>query len=308
MIKAMLKACRLAFAPALLMATGSMIMSCTAGGDPVEIEDSISSPRAKSSSSVSESSSSADTLSSSSESVNVDSLLDAYVDWVQVPATSLTESQVTLSVDAFEVSKTEVTQKLYGEIMDSLPAMVNMGDEIPVANLNWFEAVLFCNALSRKVGLDTAYIYDGSGAQGYLSNLTIDYSVESIRLPTETEWEIAYRAGTTTTYYWGTDVASKYAYYAQDNGPVKVAQYSPNGYGLYDMGGNVAEWTNDWFGKSPVKSTSNYTGPESGELKVVRGGGWNDKVKVLAADSTVKRDPLYASEMLGLRLVHSAGF
>lgn len=253
-----------------------------------------------------ESSSGMEISSSSSESK--DSLLSRYTDWIKVSASSVKRGQLTYSVSAFEIGKTEVSQHLYREIMATLPEMKKTGDQIPVANLNWYEAVLFCNALSKKVGLDTAYVYERVGSSNYLENLTIDYSVESVRLPTEYEWEVAYRGGTSGMYYWGTDKASEYAYYGQTNGPTEVAQYKPNSYGIYDMGGNVAEWTNDWFGSKPTNSQTNYTGPEKGSAKVVRGGGWSDVAKVMAADSTSKRDPLYQSEKLGLRIVHSVGF
>jgi len=283
------------------------------GGTTDDDESSNSSrrPSGKSSSSSSqmgftESSSSEDLAGSSS--LSSDSLLNLYVDWVKIPASSVKRGSVIFSVNEFEIGKTEVTQLLYKGIMGSLPDILNMGDDVPVANVNWYDAVLFCNALSKKVGLDTAYVYEGVGESRFLKNLSIDYSVESIRLPTGMEWEAAYRAGTTTTYYWGTDKASEYAYYAQHVGPVAVAQYKPNAFGLYDMGGNVAEWTNDWFGTGPATAQTNYTGAEKGSAKVTRGGGWSDVAKVMAADSSVKKDPLYSSDKQGLRLVHSVGF
>jgi len=294
-----------------------VLNACTSVADGNVIEDDESSGSAKLSSSAKASSSSTGGVAESSSlatdpvsSAGTDSasLLSKYTDWVKVPATTLKRSSITYSVDPFEIGRTEVTQSLYREIMGSVPEMVKTGDDIPVANVNWFDAVLFCNELSKKVGLDTAYVYDSVEESRYLSNLSIDYSVESVRLPTEMEWEAAYRAGTTTTYYWGTDKASDYAYYIQTIGPTKVAQFKPNAYGLYDMGGNVAEWTNDWFGGKPAKSQINYIGAESGTAKVTRGGGWSDVAKVIAADTSVKKDPLYLSDKQGLRLVHSAGF
>lgn len=285
--------------------------SSVADGDETELMDLSSNSRPRSSAETSISSSVDDLSSSSREDtsiVNTDSLLAYYGQWTKVEATSLKKGSVSYSVNAFEIMKTEVTQSLYRTVMDSLPVMDKVGDSIPVANINWYDAVLFCNAFSKLVGLDTAYVYEMVGDSRYLYGLEIDYGVESVRLPTEMEWEIAYRAGTTTTYYWDNDVASKYAYYAQTSGPVKVGQYKPNAYGLYDMGGNVAEWVNDWFGPKPTKSQSNYTGAETGSAKIARGGGWSDIARTMAADSTVKKDPLYQSDKMGLRLVHSVGF
>lgn len=301
----------------VLLALG-ILASCSSisDGEPVEMEDPSSSSRSQSSGSTSKSSSSnadepvsssSGILSSGSE-LDADSLLSRYTKWAKVPASTIKRGTTSFSVSAFEISVTEVTQALYLSIMDSVPVMAMVGDSIPVANVNWYDAVLFCNALSKKVGLDTAYIYETTADAQYLQNLSIDYSVESVRMPTEMEWESAYRAGTTTTYYWDRDEASGYAYYGQSNGPVKVAERKPNALGLFDMAGNVAEWTNDWLASKPTLSQVNYTGAETGKYKVVRGGGWSDKVRVLAADSTTKKDPLYRGENLGLRLVHSVGF
>lgn len=301
------------------LAMGLMVScSSVAGGAPEDLDETSSSGHERQSSAVVKSSSSrsespvqessGSAEPSCSSALSSDSLLSYYVSWVKIPASSVKRGSMSFSVSSFEIGKTEVTQSLYRTIMDSLPAMGVSGDSIPVANVNWYEAILFCNALSKKVGLDTAYVYEAAETAQYLQNLYVDYSVESVRLPTEMEWEVAYRAGTTTTYYWDREEASKYAYYVQSSGPTVVAQFMPNAYGLYDMAGNVAEWTNDWYGVKPTKSQMNYTGAKSGSLKVVRGGGWGDKVKALAADTVAKREPLYRGKDLGLRLVHSTGF
>ena len=174
--------------------------------------------------------------------------------------------------------------------------------------MSWYDAARFCNALSKKVGLDTAYVYESINSGGELENLSVNYAVKSVRLPTEMEWEIAARAGTSTTYYWDTDVASKYAYYAQDKGPVAVAGFTPNELDLYDMAGNVAEWVNDWYGAYPTVSQDNYTGPAEGTYKGIRGGGWSDKAPALASAERDKKDPKYHSQTIGFRIVYSKGF
>ena len=230
------------------------------------------------------------------------SRLDSMAELTWIPATKLSRGNIDYSVDSFAISKTEVTQSLYEDVMGKTPIMDKPGDSIAVANVNWYEAILFCNALSRKVGLDTVYVYESVGASSYLKNLTVDGSARGVRLPTETQWEIACRAGSVTTYYWDVNPASKYAYYAQTKGPSKVAQYLPNAYGLFDMGGNVAEWTHDWYGAYPSKDSRNYAGPEDGSYRVVRGGGWSDKVNALACGEREKKDPLYQSQMLGFRI------
>lgn len=276
-----------------------------ADGDPVEL-DTITGPLVKSSSSVAKesSSSAADSVDNENALANIDSL----VKFVKIPAMKLTRGSTVFKVDSFEIAEVEVTQKLYSVVMKNLPDMDKEGDSIAVANVTWFDAILFCNAFSGLLNLDTAYVYDGKDKFGDLKDLRIDYKADAIRLPTETEWEIAARAGTTSAYYWGTQPASEYAYYAQTSGPVKVASYIANGYGLYDMGGNVAEWVNDWYDAYSVAGEQNPVGPDFGEYKVIRGGGWSDKVSAMGSSERGKKLPTTQSQMIGFRVVHSTGF
>jgi len=248
---------------------------------------------------------------SSSSAVSSDSLiqdLSEYMEMVDIPAVILSHGNVEFSVNAFLIAKTEVTQGLYREVMGSVAKEDSLGDDYPVFNVSWYDAARFCNAFSKLVGLDTAYVYDSVDNGGALVNLSVDYGVVSVRLPTEIEWEIAASAGTSSTYYWGNDEASKYAYYAQTKGPMMVAQYRPNAYELYDMAGNVAEWVNDWFAAFPTASQTNYTGPVSGKLKGLRGGGWADKAPALASTERDKKDPKYRGQTVGFRIVYSEGF
>ena len=230
---------------------------------------------------------------SSSSGTVVDSLLYDMLEWK--------------FIDGFDILVTEVTQALYLHVMGSMPDQPRTGDDYPVVNVSWFDAALFCNKLSKSLGYDTAYVYSSMGSEHFLKDIEINYGVDAVRMPTEGEWEFAAHGGTTTTYYWGVEAASKYAYYGQTSGPEKVGKYAPNDYGLYDMAGNVAEWVNDWYGSYPTTVPNNYTGPSQGSARVVRGGGWSDPIKDCAPDVREKKDPLYTSSKLGFRIVFSHG-
>ena len=282
------------------------LVACTANGDPVESSPTYH--RDEPSNTGKDPDSKTPSSSSTEPSDSIEYSLDDFVEMSNVPAITFSRGTVDYKVSAFSIGKTEVTQGLYREIVGSISKDDALGDDYPVFNVSWYDAARFCNALSKKVGLDTAYVYESINSGGELENLSVNYAVKSVRLPTEMEWEIAARAGTSTTYYWDTDVASKYAYYAQDKGPVAVAGFTPNELDLYDMAGNVAEWVNDWYGAYPTVSQDNYTGPAEGTYKGIRGGGWSDKAPALASAERDKKDPKYHSQTIGFRIVYSKGF
>ncbi|MBR4915507.1 MAG: SUMF1/EgtB/PvdO family nonheme iron enzyme [Fibrobacter sp.] len=310
--------------------------ACTVDGDPVAIDpvslsglssssdasssssapaDSLSSG-AEPSDSLSSSAEPSDSLSSSAEptssagggDVERDSSVYKMLDFVAISRGKVKINAIEFAFDSYAISAIEVTQAAYKGAMGKLPKQSRQGDDYPVVNVSWYDAVLFCNALSKMLGLDTAYVYASVGEKNYLQNLEIDYSKASVRLPTEIEWEVAAHGGASGTYYWGTDKATKYAYYGQSSGPAEVKGYTPNEYGLYDMAGNAAEWVNDWYDAYPKKNSENYTGASQGTARVVRGGGWSDPIKDCAPDVREKKDPLYASDALGFRVVLTAGF
>jgi formylglycine-generating enzyme required for sulfatase activity len=176
----------------------------------------------------------------------------------------------TVAISAFRMSVTEINQGQYKAIMGVNPSGFKGDDNLPVEQVSWFDAIKFCNAVSDSGGLNRCYD-ETTGV--------CDFTKNGIRLPTEAEWEFACRAGTITKYYSGDSVANlnTSGWYLDNSGNKThpVAKRSPNAWGLYDMNGNVWEWCNDWAGTYSSASVTNPTGPQGGNLHVIRGGGWN---------------------------------
>jgi len=211
-----------------------------------------------------------------------------------------TAHQVTLTY-AFEMLSTPVTQEQFNDVMGYKPPSCKT---CPVVGVSWHEAAAFCNALSGQQQVETCYTCTGSDANvscaessAHVANIT---GCKGYRLPTEAEWEYAYRAGTQTAYYNGandpaactdctvTDAnADKIAWYkcnAPGDKVQPVGTKQPNTWSLYDMAGNAWEWVNDWhqvdLGSSAVsdpvgatESQSSASGMSNAPWRITRGGG-----------------------------------
>ena len=237
------------------------------------------------------------------------------------PWRSADETQHTVTVSDFYMSPFEVRQSEYAAVTGENPSNFT-GDDLPVENVSWLEAVAFCNALSERENLTPAYTVDGE-------TVTWDRSANGYRLPTEAEWEYACRAGTTTPFNTETSISPEesnyyghYPYEIEDNyfsqgnlttkpgeyrqTTVAVDSFSPNAWGLYNMHGNVSEWVWDYYGEYDEAANANPTGPETGTRRVYRGGGWNDFAKNMrsAYRATLPEDK--GSFNLGIRLVRNA--
>ena len=160
-------------------------------------------------------------------------------------------------------------------------------DSHPVTSIDWHDAVKWCNALSEMEGRLPCYYTSSSQFTVYrtgtldIQNDWVKWNANGYRLPTESEWEYACRAGTTTKYSIGNSISGNSANYwnsgdSYDNGATPVGSYVANAWGLYDMHGNVWEWCWDWYGLYSSSLESNPRGPSVGSDRVVRGGGWDD--------------------------------
>lgn len=165
------------------------------------------------------------------------------------------------------VMRVPVIQWLYERVMGNNPSHFQGGDR-PVEQVSWYDAVTFANALSALFGLSPAYTIDGS-------DVICDWSSDGWRLPTEAEWEYLARGGEEHLYA-GSDDVDSVAWYDGNSGDEThpVGQKQGNGFGLYDMSGNVLEWCWDGFGGYSSGSVTDPRGPSSGSNRVSRGGCW----------------------------------
>ena len=224
------------------------------------------------------------------------------------------QHEVTL-IRAFFLAENEVTQAQWLEAMGSNPSCFTGCDECPVESINWYEAVNYCNALSALEDLEPAYEVDGT-------NVNWDPSANGYRLPTEAQWEDGCRAGTETAFYNGAITENacgidpsldEIGWYCGSNGPQGAPGYGTkvggqklsNGWGLYDLTGNVWEWCWDWYGGYPGAVTDRI-GPASGTRRVGRGGGWASNAVDCRSVLRYQFAPDYHSQGTSLRPARSA--
>jgi formylglycine-generating enzyme required for sulfatase activity len=177
---------------------------------------------------------------------------------------------------------TEVTQGQWEAVMGNDPSKFKLcGSNCPVEQVSWGDAQEFIKKLNGK---------------GY----------GSFALPTEAQWEYAARAGTTTAYSFGNypSQLGDYAWYGDNSGDKThpVASKKTNPWGLYDMHGNVFEWTEDWYSSRP-SGTTDPTGGSSGSHRVFRGGGWVSYAEYLRSAFRGRNSPGNRFDFVGFRLL-----
>jgi len=164
-------------------------------------------------------------------------------------------------IDEFFIDRFEVTQKLYKSIV-GINLSFFIGEQKPVEKLNWFEAIDYCRRIKK-------------------------------RLPTEWEWEWAARAGSMSHFYWGEEDPELYGWFKKNSEKKthSVGLKLPNSLGIYDMGGNVWEWTDSYR--------------ETTGGKVLRGGSWRNSINAMASSKWITSLPIHRFHYVGFRCARS---
>ena len=194
----------------------------------------------------------------------------------------------TVQIAPFFLARFPVTQGMYAEITGQSPATFK-GTNHPVETVTWLDAVKFCNALSKQAGFLPCYAWNKDG-----DDLTFDPKANGYRLPTESEWEYACKAGTTGVRYGALDEIGWYKANS-GNSTHEVGRKAPNAWGLYDMLGNVWEWCSDIYDETVY-----------GSYRILRGGGWADEERGCMATNRRRSHPVsFKIDDLGFRIARN---
>lgn len=233
-----------------------------------------------------------------------------------------------VSLDSFMIGETEVTQELWNAVMGKNPSKFNdlpnkeeIQEKRPVESVSWYECILFCNELTKKLndGKETECVYysDEKCTVLYtkpdvdaLNDPYQNLNKKGFRLPTEAEWGWAAMGGENKKFAGTEDksLLSEYAWFSNDDGgdadgkTHEVKKKKANGYSLYDMCGNIREWCWNRYTNTP-QAGANPTGEENGGLRISQGGSYFFNSDYCAIIYRGAFDPAEPSDIDGLRLV-----
>jgi formylglycine-generating enzyme required for sulfatase activity len=214
--------------------------------------------------------------------------------------TDETQHAVTLT-QGFYVGKHLVTQGQYVSVIGFNPSYFNgvnggtnygVDTNRPVETASWYAASDYCAQLTQTQQLS--------------GQIPTNWAY---RLPTESEWECACRAGTTTEFSYGQDPdytnLANYAWYSANGGDMvhDVGLLLPNPWGLFDMEGDVFEWCEDWYGPYPSGPVTDPQGPADGDARVFRGGSWAYGPEDCRCAGRYSSDPTTKFNFVGIRVV-----
>ena len=187
--------------------------------------------------------------------------------------------EVTLS--DFRIGKYEVTHELWEAGMGENPS-ISKGDKLPVENVSWYDVQIFVKKLNKLTG-------------------------KKYRLPTEAEWEYAARGGNLSEGYafiGGNEIdKTAWHFHNSDKHTHQVGLLKPNELGIYDMGGNVSEWVQDWYGHYSEKTKKNPQGAKKSDIgKIFRGGYWGNIPEYNNPGCRFVSNPNFKCPFIGFRL------
>ncbi|NLH49464.1 MAG: formylglycine-generating enzyme family protein [Myxococcales bacterium] len=254
-----------------------------------------------------------------------------------------TQHSVTLTHN-FEISKYETTELAFTTLMGWNPSYFapagECGDHCPVESMSWYDTLAAANRLSELAGHSPCYALSDvvcrdttavganymncmnatqqgiSTATVALNGVTSVYDCQGYRLPTEAEWEYAARAGSTTAFYNGgiTNPACSpldtnldaIGWYCGNTGgaPAPIGLKAANAWDIYDISGNVWEWTWDWYA-ADLEPATDPAGPDGGSGRTVRGGSWFDEARYARSAARLSIMQNAHSYNLGFRLVRT---
>jgi formylglycine-generating enzyme required for sulfatase activity len=258
---------------------------------------------------------------------------------VSEPDESINDNQFSTSFSYnFAMGQHEVTQKQFKDIMGYSPKDNGASDTLPVTNVSWHEAAMYTVLLSQKRGLTPCFncgSFDPASGQPFTNTCIAAEGLNTesayvnrcngFRLPTETEWELAYRAQIGDSIYtdfhngnmeqakkedYKDNRLDKIGFYKQNSGgkPNPIMKKSPNAWGLHDMSGNVAEWVFDWYKSSYSGNSTDRIGPlksESTKERVFRGGHFDSFPHQCRGSKREKADPATKQPTVGFRIART---
>jgi formylglycine-generating enzyme required for sulfatase activity len=246
-----------------------------------------------------------------------------------------------VDVSTFYMAKCDVSKALWDEVRawglthgyKDLAAGSGKAAKHPVQTLTWHDVVKWCNARSEKEGLKLCYTVDGNAYMtGNENGVACDWEANGYRLPTEAEWEKAARGGLEGKRFpWGDKpISHKLAnfknqggetYQSGSTGPhplwshhddgnlpytAPTGSFAPNGYGLYDMAGNMVEWCWDWYGDYAAGEQTDPRGAATGTNRVLRGGCWDSNADTCGVAFRGEYFPLHSFISIGFRVARSS--